>query len=200
MSPVFSHISYERLVDWADARLPADRQSAVAAHLESCARCRAEATQLQQLISLMRTDTSQDAPQAVIARAVQLFPSRAVEAGPSLAQRLVAVLRFETTPLTPALGLRSQGAAERQVIYSAGDYDVDLRILPAPSGWTLSGQVLGSDEAGEATLTGEGTQLHTPVGKDAFFSFPAVPDGNYTLALALSGVEIVVEAFRFGDA
>lgn len=201
MSLSFSHIPYERLVDLAEGRVPGNQQATLTTHLAACARCRDEATRVERMVAAMRSDTSVDAPPTVIARAVSLFRSRAISPAPSLLQRLVAVLSFESTPLTPALGMRSEGSTERQMIYTADAYDVDLRLTPVTSGWMVAGQILGGgDETGQATLTGEGTTLHAPIFDQASFSFPVAPAGHYALTLTLSADEVIVEDLRVGDA
>ena len=200
MSLNFSHIPYAQLVDWVEGRLPAAQQATLATHLETCARCRDEAARIERVVAIMRADASQDAPPAVIARAVHLFRTKAVDPAPSLVQRLVAALRFESTPLTPAFGLRSAGSSERQMIYTVGDYDIDLRIAPSAAGWLLSGQVLGPGaETGAALLSGGDAMLRTGVGEDAAFAFPPASAGEYSLTLTLGEIELVVEALRMGE-
>lgn len=194
-----SHISHARLVDWADGRLPPDQQPAVAAHLAECARCRGQAERITRLLAAMRGDDSQDAPPALIARAVQLFRSRAAEPAPSLLQRLTAVLRFESSPLTPAFGLRGASEQTRQLLFAAGDYDVDLRIVPAGSLWQVSGQVLGAEiGAGAAELAGAAATLATEIDALSAFSLPPAPAGRYALTLTWPALAIAIDDLRLG--
>lgn len=201
MSLKLSHIPYERLVDWAEGRLAPDQQATVAAHLATCTRCRAEAERVERMVNAMRADDSRDAPPAVLARALQLFRTRAVTPAPSLVQRIVAALRFESTPLTPAFGLRGESAAARQLIYTAGDsaIDIDLRIEPAADGWQVSGQLLGDDLGlGMARLHGAAFSAEAPIDALSTFTLPPAPAAVYTLTLTWPTLAIAVEELVLG--
>jgi anti-sigma factor RsiW len=196
-----SHIPYERLVDWAEGRLAPDQQAAVAAHLATCTRCRAEAERVERMVNAMRADDSRDAPPAVLARALQVFRTRGVAPAPSLVQRIVAALRFESTPLTPAFGLRGESAAVRQLIYTAGDsaIDIDLRIEPAADGWQVSGQLLGDDLGpGVARLHGAAFSAEAPIDALSTFTLPPAPAAVYTLTLTWPTLAIAVEELVLG--
>lgn len=97
----------------------------------------------------------EDAPEALIQRAIGLWQPRAAGAGRP--RRLAATLSFDSAAAgAPALGLRSGAAATRQLLFCTEGRDVDLRLEPQTGGrWRVSGQVLGPDEAGEAELRPE---------------------------------------------
>lgn len=110
--------------------------------------------------ALQASRSLEDAPEAAIRRAIDLWPARARAAKvPSAWQRLTAVLRFDSAGQDAlALGLRgaSGGAAlgVRQWLFTAGEHDVDLRAAAVEGDrrWTLNGQVLGPQTAGTASL------------------------------------------------
>jgi hypothetical protein len=132
-----------------------------------------------------------DAPEALIERAVGLWQPRAVvatAAPPSLLQRLVATLQFDSAGAAPlAFGLRSaSGAGEvRQLLFSLEGRDIDLRIAPAgePGRFRLSGQVLGPDAAGVVAFDCGGLQGEAAWNELAEFGFDAVPAGDCRLVL-----------------
>ncbi|HHY54361.1 MAG TPA: hypothetical protein GYA08_02885 [Chloroflexi bacterium] len=199
MSLNFSHIPYIQLVDWVEGRLPDEQQAALATHIAGCARCRDEAARISRMITVMREDASVDAPPALIARAVKLFRSRTAEPAPSLLQRLVAVLTFESTPLTPAFGLRSAESSARQMIFAAGDYDIDLRMTLAAGGWRVAGQVFGPNlGSGAATFLIDSDTITVPLHDDATFTFPPLPPGQGALTLRSGNLELVVEELSIG--
>ncbi len=201
MSQGFSHISYTKLVDWIEGRLAPAQQAVVTAHLDACSRCRTEAARIERIVAAMHADNSQDAPPALIARAVQSFRGHVVAQSPSLVQRLVAALRFESASLTPALGMRGERASERQLVFVAGDCDVDLRISPSATGWQVSGQVLGAElGAGVAHLAGAKTECQAAIDPMSTFALPAAPSGHYTLTLSWPALAIAVDDLVLGDA
>ena len=201
MSLNFSHIPYERLVDWAEGRLATTQNAAINEHIAGCARCREEAARIERMVAAMRHDESVDAPPALITRAVALFRARAVEPAPSLLQRLVAALSFENSALTPAFGLRSSGGGERQMIFTAEEYDVDLRVTAGEAGWTISGQLLvATANSGAATLANDAFSQTVALGEDLTFAFPPLATGRYLLTLRFDEIELVIEGIEIGDA
>jgi hypothetical protein len=144
-----------------------------------------------------------DAPEHVIQRALAAWqPRRAT----SLLQQVLAVLRFDSGTAAPlAFGMRSPGAASRQLLFAAQGRDVDLRIGPAgaaEAAWLISGQVLGPDSHGVVVLSGESGALVSEVALDELgqFRLPPVPAGGYTLTLRLADAEITIPALQVPQA
>jgi anti-sigma factor RsiW len=191
------HIPFARLADLAEGRLSPAEAAEERAHLDGCTRCAGQAAQLGHLAALMRADTTEDAPAALVSDVVRMFRARrAGESAPGLLRRLVAALTFDSSSLTPAFGVRSgQAAPARQLLFSAGDLDVDLRLAQGPEGWTVSGQVLGPCKGGEVELVGaEGSTAARAALNDLceFTLLPPTPDGTYALRLRLDETEIEI--------
>ena len=202
MNLFFSHIPNSRLVDLAEGRLAPDQQAPLDAHLASCRRCSAELAHLERLIGLMRTDMAEDAPAPLIRHAVHLFRSQFGRAStPSgVRHRILAVLRFDSLRLAPAPGVRSAEANARQLLFSAGAHDIDLRVEPAGRAWLVSGQVLGEPAAGGwAALQSMARANQASLNEQSEFSFPPVAAGQYRLFLHLTNVDIEVDELRIGN-
>jgi hypothetical protein len=190
------HIPFARLADLVEGRLSAEEAREQHSHLSDCPSCSAQAAQLEQVTTLMRADTSVDAPRDVLTNVVRMFRARpAAERAPGLLRRLVAALTFDSSGLTPAFGVRSgQTAAARQLLFSAGDLDIDLRLASGGEGWTVSGQVLGPCKGGRVELTaaGEGGQAEAALNDLCEFALPPVPEGFYALRLRLDDIEVEI--------
>ncbi|MBC7930456.1 MAG: hypothetical protein H7Z38_07780 [Rubrivivax sp.] len=190
------HIPFARLADLVEGRLTTDEARDDRGHLGACARCAEQAAQLGRVTQLMRADTSEDAPRGAIFNAVRMFPARpAAEAAPGILRRIVAALTFDSNALAPAFGVRSgQSAPARQLLFSAGDFDVDLRLAPGGEGWTVSGQVLGRCAGGEVELGEAGRAALSSVALNDLceFTLPPVPEGSYALRLRLNELEIEI--------
>ena len=191
------HIPFARLADLAEGRLTPEEEREARAHLADCTGCSAQAAQLGHLTALMRADTSEDAPAELVASVVRMFRAhRARAEEPGLLRRLVAALTFDSSGLRPAFGVRSgQAAPARQMLFGAGDYDVDLRLAPGGEGWTVSGQVLGPCKGGEVELLdAEGaTAARATLNELCEFTLlPPSPDGTYALRLRLDGAEVEI--------
>ncbi|HEX8352641.1 MAG TPA: hypothetical protein VF611_07075 [Pyrinomonadaceae bacterium] len=190
------HIPFARLADLAEGRLSPEAAAEDRAHLDGCTSCAGQAARLGHLAALMRADASEDAPPALVADVVRMFRARkgrAPEPGPL--RRLVAALTFDSSSLTPAFGVRSgQAAPARQLLFSADDLDVDLRLAQGPDGWTVSGQVLGACTGGEVELVGAGgsTAARAALNELCEFALPPRPEGAYALRLRFDETEVEI--------
>src|SRR5215208_1219124 len=190
------HIPFARLADLAEGRLSAAEAAEERAHLADCTTCSAQAAQLGHLSALMRADASEDAPPELVASVVRMFRARRAEGEqPGLLRRLVAALTFDSSSLRPAFGVRSgQAAPARQLLFSAGDFDVDLRLAQGPEGWTVSGQVLGPCRGGEVELVAADgpTAARAALNELCEFTLPPRPEGSYALRLRLDEAEVEI--------
>lgn len=198
MNLTFQHLPFEKLADLAEARLPADERAAAQAHVSGCSRCSAQLARVEQTINLMRTDDAEDAPRHALASVLNLFRARAQASEPSLVQRVLAALSFDSMQATPAYGVRSGQATARQMLYSAGENDLDLRVTQSGEMWVVSGQVLGECTGGNIRLEGTAAQVAVELNELCEFTLPAVPSGSYTLRLRLDEVEVEVPELRLG--
>jgi hypothetical protein len=196
-----NHISFERLADLAEGRLTRDESQPETAHLAGCRHCAEELSRLEHTILLMRADTSTDAPRDVLSQTVQMFRARFPQPeNTSLLKRVMAALTFDSAQLAPAFGVRSgsQTADARQLLFSAGDTDVDLRLASGSDGWTISGQILGECDGGRveienvATGGGEGDSARADLNELCEFTLPPVPSGSYKLRLHINDMEVEV--------
>jgi hypothetical protein len=127
----------------------------------------------------------EDAPEALIERAIGLWQPRAA-AAPGALRRLVAALQFDSAGASPlAWGVRAAPGEVRQLLFALDGRDVDLRVAPAaePQRWRVSGQVLGPDTAGTAELAVGGHAVRADWNDLAEFAFDAVPGGTCRLLL-----------------
>jgi anti-sigma factor RsiW len=191
------HISFERLADMVEGRVSAEETAGERAHIADCRRCSAQAAELERVTALMRADTSEDAPRDLVFGAIRLFHSRSTESAPGLLRRLVAALTFDSSTRTPAFGVRSgQAAPARQLLFGAGDFDVDLRLAAGEEGWTVSGQVLGPCEGGRVEAFAHGAPeeaaARASLNDLCEFTLPPVPEGTYALRLRLNDTEIEI--------
>ena len=193
------HPRFDDLSALADARLAPAAQAKIEAHLAGCDRCGADRAWLERTLSLMRTDVGEDAPPAVIARAIRLLRPTAQPATGSLRRRIVAALSFDSRGITLAPGLRSAGAQPRQLLFSADEYEIDLRISPAGAAWALAGQVLGPGEGGAVRLEGAAGAAEVALSALREFSLPPAVAGRYALRLLLGDTEIAIEELALGD-
>ena len=192
------HLDFEHLLEIAERHAIADIQTG--SHLTSCAACAEELSRIQSLLQVMQQDESVDAPRDVLAYAINVYRQQSVKPQKTLVERMIAALTFDSFTGNPAFGLRSGQAPARQLIYSAGDNDVDLRIERREQNqWAIAGQLLGQKcSGGEVTLRGENQWASAALNEQCEFTLPAVPAGEYALIVTLADIEIEVPRIEIG--
>lgn len=198
------HLSSDTLTDLADERLTDDARDAALAHVAGCTRCADELAWLRATLTALRADEGEDAPGWAVRHALGLFRSALSPAParePGLFQRIAAALSFDSglAPATP--GLRSGALGARQLLYAAGEHDLDLRVIPSGSGWQIAGQLLGPELAGGHAIlsASDGRTREQPL-RAGELRFEGVDPGTYTLLVRGASAEIVVERLQVGMA
>jgi hypothetical protein len=144
-----------------------------------------------------------DAPLALQRRASALWPQTGpLQAVGHALRRIAAVLAFDSwAPAGPALAMRSAASTTRHLMFNAEGRDVDLRIAPGRSGFTLSGQVLGPDSEGEIELLNPSANVsagHAALDDLGGFRLDGVGQGVYRLTLRVGGDQIELPPLDVG--
>jgi hypothetical protein len=190
---MLNHLPFEKLADLAEGRLSSEERAHSQSHVSSCARCAGKLGELESVIGLMRTDRAEDAPPVLISDAINLFRSRAKSVEPSLIKRIAAALSFDSFQMSPAFGVRSGQSATRQLLYSAGDYDLDLRVTQSGEVWNVSGQILGIECAGaQIEFVSQSTSARADLNEQCEFALSALPSGSYQLRLRVKDLEVEI--------
>jgi len=152
------------------------------------------------IVHLMQTDNSSDAPADSVKWAKNLFRARAARPEKSLVQKVLAVLQMDLSPGQTAFGERSASAsAVRQMLFSAGDDKIDLRITKNKRGFTVAGQILGGDfDGAEISFFNENRTFTTKSNKLSEFKFENIAKGKYNFSLTSKIKEIVIENIEIG--
>lgn len=201
MNIFLHHIPSGKMADYVVGDLPLDQRVDLESHLATCAQCSEEMAQLERVVSLMRTDTAEDAPPSLIDSVVDLFRSNAAHKSTSSdwRRRILAALKFDSMGIAPAFGVRSGRSSTRQLLFSAGEYSIDLRIEPAGQAWVVSGQVLGGGtDNGVAVLQSTADMNQTAFNELSEFILPPVQVGTYKLVLNLSNLDVEIDEIVVG--
>ena len=119
-------------------------------------------------------------------------------------KRITAVLTFDSWAMQPlAHGMRSVSSPTRHLLYSSVGRDIDLRISPDAEAFTLTGQVLGPDEAGtiEFSPIGQnpGSAYTTSLDALGEFRIAGLSRGTYVMTLHLGNDQIVIPDVEVGE-
>lgn len=184
-----THISLEKLSDIAEGRrLSGVALNAARAHLSTCSECDGILGRLRKLMLTMKSDRSPDVPRDVLASAINIFSP--VQ---SSLRRVVAILMFDSRSAAPVFGMRSIHTDSRQMLYSAEETDLDLRITIRNDECIVAGQVIRDGCAGGVVeISGASGSSQASLNELCEFTLPAVPVGSYSLRVRMLDVEIEI--------
>lgn len=183
-----AHISLETLADMAENRVAGAALDSALGHLATCSACDDTLSRLRHLVLTMKSDRAADAPRYVLVSAINIFsPSQ------SPLRRVVAILTFDSRSAGPAFGMRSLHTSSRQMLYSAQEADVDLRITVQNDECIVAGQIIRDGCAGGVVeISGASGSSETSLNDLCEFTLPAVPIGSYSITVTMLDVEIVI--------
>lgn len=194
------HLEFSKLADLAENRLAPSEKGQSESHLAECPACSVMLQKLQRTIQLMITDDSKDAPRDVLLNAVNIFDRGRQLNSKSLLGRLVASLTFDSATTAPAFGMRSGQSTTRQLIYTAAEHDIDLRLKKQDNNWMVSGQLLSEHCAGaRAEIESDDAKTGVELNEHCEFSLPPLPQGVYTLRLRLPNIELEIPRLELKD-
>ena len=190
------HVSLETLADIAEERASSETLQAAESHLAVCETCNGILQSLRRLIFLMKSDPAEDAPRAVLMSVLNVF----TPATPARLPRIMAVLAFDSRAAGPAFGMRSIRTASRQLLYTAQETALDLRVTVENEECRLAGQIIRDNCSGaQIELSGVSGTVTTELNELCEFSFPALPLGMYSLRVRMPDVEIEIPELELKD-
>ena len=191
-----SHISLETFADIVEGRATSENLELAVAHISSCSDCVDTLRHLQQVIHTMKSDTSKDAPRDLLQSAINIFaPERQ-----SPFRHIIAILTFDSRLAGPAYGIRSVRSTSRQLLYSAQETDLDLRITVQNDECIVAGQVIRADcVSGMVEISGDAGSATASLNEVCEFTLPAIPLGNYSLRVKMPDVQIEIPELELKD-
>ena len=195
-------VSFSRLADWVEGRLPEEEARAVEKQVALAdSSTLADVAWLRKFVKAARAVPREAPPPEVRSAMISRFEGYAEgRRVPGLFRRVVATLTFEGG-LRPAMGMRAGDAqgARRQLVYSADAFDIALTVRPRADGKNLDldGQIFPHDDSelgsfGVQLLRGR-TELAVTITDDlGSFAFESVPSGVYEMVLSTERVEVSI--------
>lgn len=202
---------FAELLDWLEGRLPPEQAQALAARLQAPdAATQADLDWLRAFQQASRSVRLAAPPARVRDTLRQRFAARtaALPQPPSLIQRWVAALSFDSRLSGATAGLRSAAAEgqARQLIYSTEAAEVVLNFQPGQAGQSLTvmGQVFPHTEVVDEPLGVQflrgGVEAALAATDDlGEFEVSGLAPGTYQMVVSASGWEVVMEKVVLGD-
>jgi hypothetical protein len=194
------HITVEDLINYIDGLVSGVEKSTLESHVSTCGDCAELKQEFQALIHRFKDDSSFEPPANLVKWSIDLFQPLAQPQGAiSGIRKFIASLVFDTYDQPMLAGVRRVGAPPRQLLFRAGDVDVDVKIesMEANDRITLVGQVLSNtDKFFDNTpvkLESHGiVRYRTRTNVVGEFSFDEVPKDTYHLSVDLPEGQITL--------
>jgi len=202
------HLNAENIMEYVDGQATAEAMTAVEGHLSQCSDCTELKQELEQFILQLRNDAAFEPPAELVQWGVHLFQPmlQPKESVAGKVRKFVASLVFDTFDEPMLAGVRRVGAPPRQLLFRAGDVDVDVKIesMEANDRISLVGQVLSNTEKffdnTPVKLESHGTvRYKTMTNFVGEFAFDEVPKDTYHLSVDLPEGQITLFCVHRGN-
>ena len=189
------HPPFVKLLNKFEGSLSEIESEDISAHLETCAECAMHAQKVKQFVEYADSQKFELVPQRVTANLLNTFqPSKKTTRKPeSFVNRLFANLVFDDWQT--ALNERFVYSDNRQMLYKAGDYEIDLRLSFTDDKCQVSGQIF--PDCTDATIEIAAGDISEKTGFNELceFSLPPVKHGIYELILNIGDTAIEIKDF-----
>ena len=200
------HLTVENLINYMES-LPTDvEKPTLENHLATCRECSELKQELQALMLRLQEDSSFEPPAEAVQWGVNLFQPVMQPESKGTLRKIIAALVFDTYDQPMLAGVRRVGAPPRQLLFRAGDVDVDVKIesMEANDRITLVGQVLSSAakffDNTPVKLESHGiVRYRTRTNVVGEFSFDEVPKDTYHLSVDLPEGQITLFCVHRGN-
>jgi len=192
--------SVEQLLALAYNRLPGDEAERIRIHLNAgCDACRQQFDQLQKIFVPTPSYDLPEPPDWLRRQAMYLFAWHTTRSRPSRRKQIPGILLVDSFAEERLLGLRGTGPTSRQMLYRAGEYDIDLCIdyVESVEAFDIMGQSMPlSRDLSAVTgaevklLQGSLVAFGTKTNEFGEFILDGIRQGLYDLKLELPDEEI----------
>jgi len=200
------HVSSEILLDYVEGKVSEDSRLSVERHLSECSDCLQTRDSLRSLVLQLQEDSSFEPPASLVQWGMDLFQPMLQPAVGGKLKKIIASLVFDNYDQPMLAGVRRVGAPARQLLFRAGDVDVDVKIeaMEATNRISLVGQVLSNTEKffdnASVKLESQGiVRYRTLTNVVGEFSFDEVPQDTYHLSVDLPEGEITLFCVHRGN-
>jgi len=193
------HLSTDSLLTYIEGRAATAEKPEIEQHLSNCDECAGLRRELQDLVSHLQQDSACEPPAELVQWGIELFQPVMQPAPEGRIRKIIAALVFDTFEEPAMAGIRRVGAPPRQLLFRAGDVDVDVKIesMEANDRITLVGQVLSNGakffDNTPVKLESHGiVRYKTRTNLVGEFSFDEVPKDTYHLSVDLPEGQITL--------
>ena len=198
--------SVTQLLSFAQKELLSREAEGIGAHLDAgCERCHRRLSQLQKVLSVTAIRSLKEPPEWLVHQALAHFGQIKSQPRESLRSGTLALLVVDSFAEERLLGFRGTGLMSRQMLYRAGEYDIDLSIDYDESSQSVA--IIGQSmplRKDLATVAGAHVELlrgshvacATKMNEFGEFILDGIPEEIYDLRIALKDEEIKIAGLQ----
>ncbi len=200
------HVSIEDVLNYVEGQTPEAEKSTFDNHVAGCSQCSDLKQEFQSFLTRLHQDASFEPPADALQWGLNLFQPIQQRPEVSGLRKIIASLIFDTFDQPILAGVRGVAEAPRQLLFRAGDVDVDVKIeaMEANDRISLVGQILSPStkffDNTPVKLESHGTVRYStctnPVGE---FSFDEVPKDTYHLSVELPEGQVTLFCVHRGN-
>lgn len=185
------HIEFTKLIERHERQLDQHEESEIANHIAACITCRAEESKLAAFVSYSAIRATEDVPQAVSARLLNIYDRRPLP-DVSGAPKVLGAGFLIFDDWATALNERYSGMDSRQMVFRVGEFEIDLRIEFIGDNCRLTGQIFPSIQDGVIEV--ESTDVfRSELDESGSFDIGTVPRGSYDVRISVGGDILLIE-------
>ena len=188
------HPQFEKLLNKFEGSLSGNELQEIAEHLTACAECRIQAEKIKNFVEYSETFTFESVPHNATANLLNIFqPLRSAPKRENRVRRLLANLVFDDWQT--ALNERFVYSDSRQMLFKAGNYEIDLRLKFTGEKCQLSGQIFPDCSGGTVEIAQESHTETTAFNESCEFTFSGLDHGVYQLKIEIGESSIDIKDF-----
>jgi hypothetical protein len=190
------HIDTETALDLMEGRLENALARQWNDHLATCRMCSSELDALQGFRESLKRPHLENAPEGMLYSAVSLFQKPRNASVPSPIRQVLASLTFDSFAQPAFAGARGE-TATRQVVLSAEEFDIHVRVWATDQSRELLGQIQPRGttkfiESARLHLLHKGERVSSAeVNELGEFHFRYVPEGGLSLQIDLPHLTVI---------
>ena len=186
-SQIMKHLKFEKLIEFFENSQPPDEARKISLHLKNCAECAGQMRRLENFFSYAPPTASEEVSQAATARLLNIFqPKKNSPARESVVSKLFGRLIFDDWQT--ATSERLAFSDTRQMLFRAGEFDVDLRFDLSGEKCLIAGQIFSDENLSGGAVEVSSAEKTWIASLNEFgeFVFPPLPAGNFTFRISVA--------------
>jgi hypothetical protein len=187
------HLRAEEALDLIEMKISDDQVHFWKAHIATCTSCLNQLQDWQRIRALLKRENLEDAPRPVTVLANSIFEAPAARRP---LREVIASIVFDSLSQPALAGARGASAA-RQLLLTAEDVDIHLRVWTLGTERRIAGQILSRDKSMDVVgarlhLLNEGKRIGTAeANRFGEFEFDEVVEGALDLEIELPQLRIM---------